>query len=113
MASRIYVENLPMDISEENLKDLFAQVGAVEAVKIQTDPITRHSKGSGYVQMLLDVDAFRAVNCLNGATLRDRKIYLKEAKPFHERAKDMLRRRAAVLVQKTEEITRQYTKKLL
>ncbi len=112
MASRIYVENLPTDISEENLKDIFTQVGAVEAVKIQTDLITRHSKGSGYVQMLLDVDAFRAVNCFNGATLKDRKICLKEAKPFHERAKDMLRRRAAGLVQKKEEMTRQYTKKL-
>jgi cold-inducible RNA-binding protein len=112
MASRIYVENLPSDISEEKLKDIFAQVGAVEAVKIQIDLITRHSKGSGYVEMLLDVDAFRAVNCFNGAMLKDKKINLKEAKPFHERAKEILRSRAAVLVQKTEEITRQYTKKL-
>ncbi len=112
MASRIYVENLPKDISEENLKDIFAQVGAVEAVKIQTALLTRHSKGAGYIDMSLDVDAFRAVNCFDGAMLNDKKIHLKEAKPLHERAKDVLRRRAAVLAHKAEDLKLQYMNKL-
>ncbi len=108
MASRIYVENLPSGISEEKLKDIFAQIGAVESVRIQTDLITRHPRGSGYVEMSLDVDAFRAVNCFDGAVLNDKKIHLKETKPFHERAREILRRRAGILTQKAEEIKRQY-----
>ncbi len=111
MASRIYIENLPYDISEEGLKDIFAQIGAVESVKLKTDLFTHRSKGSGYIEMSLDVDAYRAVNCLHGATLNDRKIYLKEAKPLRERAKDMLRRRVALLAQKTESMKQQYTRK--
>ncbi len=112
MASRIYVENLPSGISEELLKDIFAQIGDVEAVKIETALLTRHSKGSGYVEMSLDVDAFRAVNCFDGAVLNDKKIHLKEAKPLHERARDMLRCRAAILAHKAKDLKRQYANKI-
>ncbi len=99
MAPKIYVENLPFDITEDRLKDIFAQIGDVESVKLQTDLITHRPKGSGYVEMSLDVDAYRAVNCFNGATLKDKKIYLKEARPFYERAKDALRQRVSMLAQ--------------
>ncbi len=112
MASRIYVENLPTDITEDGLKDIFSQIGAVESVKIRTDLFTHRSKGSGYVEMLLDVDAYRVVNCFDGATLKDRKIHLTEVMPFHERAKEMLLRRAAVLAHKAEDLKRQYTSRL-
>ncbi len=112
MSTKIVVTNLPSDISEDRLRDVFTQVGAVESVKIKTDLFTHRPKGSGYVEMLLDVDAYRAVNCFNGATLNNKKISLKEAKPFHERAKDLLRRRAGMLARKAEDIKRQYAKKL-
>ncbi len=110
MTTKIYVQNLPFDITEDRLKDIFAQIGDVESVKIRTDLITHRPKGSGYVEMSLDVDAYRAVNCFNGATLRDKKIYLKEAKPFYEWAKDVLRQRVSMFAQKAEDIKRQYTK---
>jgi RNA recognition motif-containing protein len=106
MASKIYVENLPVDITEDRLKDNFAQIGPVESVKIKTDLLSRRPKGSGYVEMALDVDAYRAVNCFNGAVLKDRKIYLKEAKPFYARAKDLIHHRVIELAQKTANIKR-------
>jgi RNA recognition motif-containing protein len=89
MASRIYVENLPPDITEERLKDFFTQIGDVQSVKIKTDLITRRSTGRGFVEMSLDVDAYRAVNCFDGATIKDRRIHLEEAKPLLERAKSI------------------------
>jgi RNA recognition motif-containing protein len=89
MASRIYVKNLPPDITEERLKDFFAQIGEVQSVKIKTDLITRRSTGSGFVEMSLDVDAYRAVNCFEGATIRDKKIHVEEAKPLIERARNL------------------------
>ncbi|MGE5809595.1 MAG: RNA recognition motif domain-containing protein [Nitrospirota bacterium] len=93
MATKIHVENLPCDISEERLRDIFAQIGSVESVKLETDLITRRPKCAGYVEMSLDVDAFRAVNCFDGATFKDRKIHVEEAKPFYERAKEVLMNR--------------------
>jgi RNA recognition motif-containing protein len=95
MATKIHVENLPCDISEERLRDIFAQIGSVESVKLETDLITRRPKCAGYVEMSLDVDAFRAVNCFDGATFKDRKIHVEEAKPFYERAKEVLMNRFA------------------
>lgn len=90
MTTKIYVENLPCDISEERLKDIFAQIGAIESVKLETDLITRRPKCAGYVEMSLDVDAFRAVNCFNGATFGNKKIHVEEIKPLYERAREIL-----------------------
>ncbi len=89
MASRVFVENLPPDLTEEGLKDIFMQIGDVQSVKLQTDLITKRPKGCGFVEMSLDIDAYRAVNCFDGATIKDRKIHLKEAKPLLQRARSI------------------------
>lgn len=89
MASRIYVENLPPDITEERLRDIFAQIGEVRSVKLKTDFITKRSKGCGFVEMSLDIDTYRAVNCFHGATMKNQKIHLTESEPLFERAKSM------------------------
>jgi len=99
MTTKVYVENLPCDITEERLKDVFSQVGAVEAVRIQTDLLTLLNRCSGVVEMSLDLDAYRAVNCFNGATFKDRKIHVEEAKPFYEKAKGMVMDRVHLLAQ--------------
>ena len=91
MGSKIIIENLPPDITEEGLKDFFDQIGAVKAVKINTDLLSRRPKGSGYIEMSLDVDAFRAINCFNGASIKNRKVLLKEAQPLLEQAKCLLK----------------------
>ncbi|HUK99824.1 MAG TPA: RNA-binding protein [Nitrospirota bacterium] len=90
MGMKIIVENLPSDITEESLKTIFDQIGAVESVKINTDLLSRRPKGSGYVEMSLDVDAFRAVNCINGASIKNKRVSLKEAQPLLEQAKHVL-----------------------
>ena len=90
MATKVRVENLPSDITEERLKDVFTQFGDVQAVTIKTHFLTGLPKGSGFVKMSLDVDAYRAVNILDGTTFKKRKIHLKEEKPLIEKAKQML-----------------------
>lgn len=92
MASTIYVENLPPDITEDGLKNVFAQIGEVQSVKIKPELLTiltSHPKGYGIVEMVLDVDAYRAVNVFEGATFNDSIIHLEEVKPLLEKAKIM------------------------
>ena len=92
MAAKIFIENLPSDMTEERLKDVFAQIGEVYSVKIRTDLLARfthENKGNGIVEMALDVDAYRAINCFEGATFKNRKIHLEEAKPLLEKAKNL------------------------
>ena len=90
MAKRIYVENLPPDITPERLKNIFDQIGEVQSVRIKTDFLTMRPKCSGIVEMALDVDAYRAVNCFEGATFENGKIHLKEEDPLMERARHAL-----------------------
>jgi len=97
MATKVLVENLACEITEEALKEVFAQVGCVESVSLETGLITRRPNGSGYVEMSLDVDAYRAVNCFNGATLKDRKIQVTEAVSAYERAIQMLQHQLGVI----------------
>jgi len=61
------------------LKNIFDQIGAVESVKIKIDLLSRRPKGSGYVEMALDVDAIRAISCFNGASIDKKKVSLKDA----------------------------------
>ena len=92
MATTIFVENLPSDITEDRLKDVFAQIGEVESVKIKSELLTllsTHPQGYGIVEMALEVDAYRAIHCFEGATFKDRKIHVKEAYPLFEKAKNM------------------------
>jgi len=90
MATKVRIENLPSDITEERLKDIFSQIGDVQSVTIKTDLLTGRPKGYGFVEMSLDVDAYRAVNILDGTTFKDRRIHLKEEKPLIEKAKEIL-----------------------
>jgi RNA recognition motif-containing protein len=84
---KISIENLPPDITEDSLKDIFSQIGEVQSVKLKTDLLTWQPNGHGIVDMVLEVDAYRAINCFNKASFKDRKIDVKEAYPLLEKAK--------------------------
>ena len=84
---KISVENLPADITEERLKDVFGQMGEVQSVKLKTDLLTWQPNGQGVVDMTLEVDAYRAINCFEGATFKNGKIHVKETYPLLEKAK--------------------------
>jgi RNA recognition motif-containing protein len=84
---KITVENLPADITEEGLKEVFGQIGEVQSVKLKTDLFTWQPNGQGIVDMALEVDAYRAINCFEGASFKDRKIHVREAYPLLEKAK--------------------------
>lgn len=87
---KISVENLPADITEESLKSVFTQMGEVQSVRIKTDLLIWRPNGHGIVEMTLDVDAYRAINCFEGATFKDRKIRVKMTYPLLEKAKNMI-----------------------
>jgi RNA recognition motif-containing protein len=86
---KISVENLPPDMTEERLKDVFAQMGEVQSVKLKTDLLTWQPNGQGIVDMTLEVDAYRAINCFEGAAFSDKRIHVREAYPLLEKAKNM------------------------
>ena len=47
----LYVRNLNYSLTEEELREVFAQSGEVSSVKIIKDRITGRAKGYGFVEM--------------------------------------------------------------
>ena len=84
MSKRIYVGNLSFQTTENDISDLFGQVGEVESANIITDRDTGRSKGFGFVEMGNE-DADKAIAQFNGAELNGRSITVNEARPREDR----------------------------
>jgi len=81
MTKKVYVGNLPFNTTEEDLTNLFSQVGPVESVSIITDRDTGRSKGFGFVSMGSD-DAEKAIAQFNGTDFNGRALTVNEARPI-------------------------------
>jgi cold-inducible RNA-binding protein len=76
--SKIYVGNLPFSATEESVRTLFAQYGAVESVALINDRDTGRPRGFGFVEMARS-DAARAIQSLNGQDMGGRPLKVNEA----------------------------------
>ncbi len=85
MSKRIFVGNLPFSTTEQELNELFAEIGAVESAAIITNRFSGRSRGFGFVEMTEDADADKAIEQLNGKVIGEREIVVNEAKPRTER----------------------------
>ena len=81
----IYVGNLSYALSESELRDAFANFGAVSSVKILTDRETGRSRGFGFVEMPNREEAEAAVASLNGKDVGGRPLRVNEARPRERR----------------------------
>ncbi len=77
----IYVGNLPYNVVEEDLREIFEEYGEVASVKIISDKLTGRSKGFGFVEMDEDQEAKKAIEELNNAELSGRNIKVNESRP--------------------------------
>jgi RNA recognition motif-containing protein len=85
MAKRLFVGNLPYTADDEALRNMFSQVGEVASASIIIDRMSGRSKGFGFVEMVNDADATKAVETLNGQEVDGRKIVVNEARPMEDR----------------------------
>ncbi len=77
---RLYVGGLPYQTTEQDLIDLFAQVGPVASATVITDRDSGRSKGFGFVEMSNDEEARSAIERINGITMGNRTITVNEAR---------------------------------
>lgn len=85
MAKRLYVGGLPYETTDDELKELFSEAGAVESAKVVTDRYSGRSRGFGFVEMSNDDEAIKAIESMNGKQVGERAITVNEAKPMGER----------------------------
>ena len=83
----MYVGNLSYEMSEENLRNEFAEYGEVKSAKIITDRDTGRSRGFGFVEMNSDGEGKKAMEALNGKDFEGRELVVNEARPREERSR--------------------------
>jgi len=77
----IYVGNLPYNLSDDELREAFAEFGEVSSASIIMDRDTGRSKGFGFVEMPNDGDGASAIEGLNDQPLKGRPLRVNEARP--------------------------------
>jgi cold-inducible RNA-binding protein len=81
MGRKLYVGNLPYEIGEAELQELFSRAGSVESVTVMRDQATGRARGFGFVEMSSDADAEKAIRELNASQLGGRSLTVNEARP--------------------------------
>lgn len=84
MNSKLYVGNLNYQTTEEQLRQIFAEVAPVASVALITDRETGRPKGFGFVEMETSEGAREAIEKLNNREVDSRTITVSEARPKKE-----------------------------
>lgn len=85
MSTNLYIGNLNYDTTEDTLRQVFAEYGEVESVRVITDRYTGRSRGFAFVEMASEEAAAKAISELNGKPVDDREIRVDKAKPRSDR----------------------------
>ncbi len=81
MSMKLYVGNLSFGTTEEDLQQLFSQVGTVDSASMVTDRDTGRSRGFAFVEMSSKSEGEAAIAKFNGSELNGRSLTVNEARP--------------------------------
>jgi RNA recognition motif-containing protein len=87
MESKLYVGNLSYSTTEDDLRTLFMQAGAVTSVALIKDRDSGRSKGFAFVEMSNQAEAEKAISMFNSYQLGDRELKVSLARPREERGR--------------------------
>ncbi|HSU24670.1 MAG TPA: RNA-binding protein, partial [Pyrinomonadaceae bacterium] len=85
MSMKLYVGNLSFNTSNQDLNEIFAQIGTVETATVVEDRETGRSRGFGFVEMASKEEGEKAIAELNGKEVDGRELKVNEAKPRENR----------------------------
>ena len=79
---KVYVGNLPFDVDDEKLKELFSSYGEIEEATVIMNKFSGRSKGFGFVTFKDEESGKKAVSEMNDKDIEGRKLKVNEARPF-------------------------------
>lgn len=88
--TNLYVKNIPLQTTEDDLRALFSTLGPLSSVLIQRDEYN-NSKGFGFVNFELPEDAEKAIYHFQDYEIQGKKLFVSKAQKKSER-EDELRR---------------------
>lgn len=86
---QIYAGNLPLSMTDDDLRALFAAHGTVRVATIGRDKKSGESQGYGFVEMPVKSEARAAIEALRGAERDGKPLRVRALKPgdeFHQHA---------------------------
>jgi RNA recognition motif-containing protein len=81
MSVRLYVGNLPEDLSRQELEAVFADSGSTLSTKIITDRKTNKCRGFGFVTVKSEEEADEVIEKFNGFQLKEATLKIERAQP--------------------------------
>ncbi len=89
MSKRIYVGNLPWNVTYDKLKALFTSFGEIEQAIVIANRETGRSRGFGFVTFLEDESADKAIKEMNNKEVEGRALVVKEATPIGKKSEEI------------------------
>ena len=83
---KLYVGNLPYNLTSDQLGTQFAQAGQVTSATVIADRQSGRSKGFGFVEMATPEDANKAIEMFHGKEMEGRTLVVNVARPLEPRA---------------------------
>ena len=77
---KMFVGNLPSDVSEDNIRSLFSEFGTVRSIHLMTDVFTGKCRGFGFVEME-GHEARAAIEGLKGKSIGGKMLRVKYEEP--------------------------------
>ena len=78
---KLFIGNLPYDISEPELQNLFVEFGEVVNANLVVDRYTGRSRGFAFVEMDSRSSGQQAMESLNKTVYKSKALVCNEAKP--------------------------------
>ncbi len=82
---KMYIGNIAFNATEQDLREFFSEYGEIESLKIIKDNFTERSKGFGFIEMVDENDAKKAIANLNGKDFMGKSLTVAEARPQQKR----------------------------
>ena len=70
----IYVGQLPFDVTENDLKELFSEFGEIASINLVMDRYSGRPRGFGFVDMPSNAEADTAIKALNKSMFKGKEI---------------------------------------
>ena len=79
---KVYVGNLPFNVDDEKLRELFSSFGDIQEVQVIKNKFSGRSKGFGFITFTNKEDAEKAIGEMNEKEVEGRNLKVNEAKPM-------------------------------
>jgi cold-inducible RNA-binding protein len=86
MSTKLYVGNLPFDITEDDLRTMLSGHGQVNEIAVVMDKFSGRARGFAFATMNTQEAANAAILALNGKDFKGRPLTVNEARPREERS---------------------------